>query len=485
MSKVASFFGLADANEKILRLSSILSLILPIVAFATTLSTTFFMIFVAEWLGGGSYIEGLSLVGILVVLQMGVQTILDYPTAALGDAIGQKWIITSSFLTFAATYYMVAFVGPETSFLYVIVLYLLMGFGNSQMSGAFMAWFDNNYRVAMPADNDRKQYGIFMGKVGMLFQIFAVIALIPGSILAVVFGRAWVFQLQAILCLGIALLGLRYMDDFPEVKESRIKKPSMKDYTSVLSSGVKFLFSDKYVTYIILGGCVVMSAGMVWGNLILFPMYFSYLLTDIAVSTFRTLLFGVDVINQERSGVWSRRFEPKKWIPRFRFLQSVGAVFYLSFAAIMFFFPPVTQDTEIFTLTIPYTQIVIMQLPTSSIVPLLLMTITFIITGFAAGFAEILTQRELLDVIPNKIRNSMYSLSPTIATILAMPQIAFFGWLIPTAGFSLTMTLCAAISILGVLMIAKGLSHPKPLAKDISHDVQNDEMTIEVVAVEE
>ncbi|MBN2229956.1 MAG: MFS transporter, partial [Candidatus Thorarchaeota archaeon] len=277
MSKVASFFGLADANEKILQLSSILSLILPIVAFATTLSTTFFMIFVAEWLGGGSYIEGLSLVGILVVLQMGVQTILDYPTAALGDAIGQKWIITSSFLTFAATYYMVAFVGPDTSFLYVIVLYLLMGFGNSQMSGAFMTWFDNNYRVAMPADNDRKQYGIFMGKVGMLYQIFAVIALIPGSILAVVFGRAWVFQLQAILCLSIALLGFRYMDDFPEVKESRVKKPSMKDYTSVLSSGVKFLFSDKYVTYIILGGCVVMSAGMVWGNLILFPMYFSYL----------------------------------------------------------------------------------------------------------------------------------------------------------------------------------------------------------------
>ncbi|MFW9918699.1 MAG: MFS transporter [Candidatus Thorarchaeota archaeon] len=485
MSKVATFFGLTDANEKILRLSSILSILLPIVALTTTLSTTFFMIFVAEWLGGGSYIDGLALVGILVVIQMGVQTLLDYPTAALGDAIGQRWIITSSFLTFAVCFYMVALVGPGTPILYVVIIYLLMGFGNSQLSGAFMAWFDNNYRVAMPSDSDRKQYGVFMGKVGMLYQVVATLALIPGSVLAVIFGRAWVFQIQAFMCLGIALVCFKIIDDFPEVKESRVKRPSMKEYTDVLASGVRFLFSEKYVTYIILGGCVVMSAGMVWGNLILFPMYFSYLLTDVAVSSFRTMLFGIGVVNQERSGIWSRRFEPKKWIPRFRLLQGVGAIFYLSFAAIMFFLPPAQAGAELIMLTIPYTQIVIMQLPTSSILPLLLMTITFTITGFAGGFAEVLTQRELLDVIPNKIRNSMYSLSPTIATLLAMPQIALFGWLIPNAGFPITMTLCAAISIIGVIMIAKGLSHPKPIASDISPQGHHDEMTIEVVAVEE
>jgi MFS family permease len=480
MSKIASFFGLKDANTRILHLSTLLSALLPIVAFTTTLSTTFFMIFVAEWLGGGSYIDGLALVGILVVLQMGVQTLLDYPTAAIGDSIGQKWIITSSFVTFAVCYYMVSLVGSATPIYFVILIYLLMGFGNSQLSGAFNAWFDNNYRVAMPSDSDRKQYGVFWGKVGMLYQVVATVALIPGSILAVAFGRAWVFQLQAVLCLAIAFSCLKIIDDFPEVKAARVKRPSIREYTSVLSGGVRFLFSDKYVTYVILGGCVVMSAAMVWGNLILFPMYFSYLLTDVAVATFRTLLFGIDVVNQERSGVWSRRFEPKKWIPRFRLLQGVGAVFYLSFAAIMFFFPPAEAGAESLTLLVPYTQIVIMQLPTSTIIPLLLMTITFTLTGFCGGFAEILTQRELLDVIPNRIRNSMYSLSPTIATLLAMPQIAFFGWLIPNAGFSITMTLCAFISLIGALMIAKGLSHPKPLA----NDVQEDSSTIEPLAAE-
>lgn len=61
-----------------------------------------------------------------------------------------------------------------------------------------------------------------------------------------------------------------------------------------------------------------------------------------------------------------------------------------------------------------------------------------------------------------------------------MPQIAFFGWLIPNAGFSLTMTLYASVSLIGALMSAKELSHPKPLANDILQD----DSTIEVVAAE-
>lgn len=119
------------------------------------------------------------------------------------------------------------------------------------------------------------------------------------------------------------------------------------------------------------------------------------------------------------------------------------------------------------TLSIPYTQIVIMQLPTSTVLPLLLMTITFTLTGFCGGFAEGYTQCALLDAISDRIQNSMYSLSPTIAILLAMPQIAFFGWLISNASFSLTMTLYASVSLIGALMIAKGLSHPKPITNGI------------------
>ncbi len=484
MSRLSGFFGFPDASGDIHRLSVLLALLLPIVALTITLSSTFFIIFIAEWLGNGSYIEGLALVGVMTVLQMAVQTIFDYPTAALGDALGHKWIIMSSFLTFSLGFYMVSLIGPGTSIVFVAVLFLLMGFGNSQLSGTFMAWFDNNYRVAMPGDSDRKQYGVFLGKVGMLFQIVATLSLIPGSILAVIFGRPWVFQMQAILCIIIALACFKLIEDLPEVKAARTKRPSFSEYTGVLSDGIRFLFSDKYVTYLILGGCIVMSTGMVWGSLILFPMYFAYLLTDVAVSSFRTLLFGIGVVNQERSGVWSKRFEPKKWIPRFRFLQMTGAMFYMVFAVVMLLFPPTYTAVDMLSLTVPFTQLIIMQIPSSSIVPLLLMLVTFTISGFFGGFAEILTQRELLDVIPNNIRNSMYSLSPTIATLLAMPQIAFFGWLIPAGGFPITLALAATISFVGVVLIAKGLSHPKPMASDLVQVPQAEPKSISTIPEE-
>ncbi|MBD3405402.1 MAG: hypothetical protein GF411_04585, partial [Candidatus Lokiarchaeota archaeon] len=156
MSKVATFFGLKEANEDILQLAGRLAILLPIVSATIQLSTTFFMIFVAEALGDGSYIEGLAYVGVLVVIQMGIQTLLDYPTGALGDYIGQRYVISGAFLSFALAFYLVSFVTTTTPFLYLVLIYVLMGFGNSQMSGSFNAWFDNNYRVAMPGDTDRK-----------------------------------------------------------------------------------------------------------------------------------------------------------------------------------------------------------------------------------------------------------------------------------------------------------------------------------------
>ena len=77
------------------------------------------------------------------------------------------------------------------------LIYGLMGFGASQESGAFHAWFDNNYRVAMPQDKDRKAYGVFWGKVGFIWQISSTLVLIPGSIIATIFFRELVFQIQA------------------------------------------------------------------------------------------------------------------------------------------------------------------------------------------------------------------------------------------------------------------------------------------------
>ncbi|MFW9887573.1 MAG: hypothetical protein ACFFER_05285 [Candidatus Thorarchaeota archaeon] len=104
-----------------------------------------------------------------------------------------------------------------------------------------------------------------------------------------------------------------------------------------------------------------------------------------------------------------------------------------------------------------------MEIPAGNILPVVLLFLSFTLTSFFGGFAEILTRRELLDAIPNRIRNSMYSPSPTIATIFALSQIWFFGWLISTMGFPLTLLLCGLVSLIGVLLIRKGHHQQRPI----------------------
>ena len=72
MSKLESFLGFSDASDKLLRMSKVLFFMFPFANITFTLSTTFYTIFVAEALGGGDYMEGLGLLGMLVVIQMAV-----------------------------------------------------------------------------------------------------------------------------------------------------------------------------------------------------------------------------------------------------------------------------------------------------------------------------------------------------------------------------------------------------------------------------
>ncbi|MHA3963541.1 MAG: MFS transporter [Candidatus Thorarchaeota archaeon SMTZ1-45] len=467
MSRMKSFLGLPDATDKVIRLAKIMGILGPLANLTFFLSTTFYVIFVAEALGGGPgmYLQGIGLVGTLVVVQMVVQILLDYPTGAVGDWIGQRYIIAGANLSYGVAYILVSFVTVDTPYITLVGIYALQGFAQSQSSGAWGAWFDNNYRVAMPGDSDRKQYGVFWGRMGMIMQIVATASLIPGSILAAIFSRAWVFQLQGVLAFLFALVVFRLVRDFPEVEEKRAQngeRPDLGEYFSILKGGISYLFRHAFVRYIAVGTMLAVSSIMVWGNLILFPMYYLYLITDVGVASFRTLLFIPGIFSQERSGVWSRRFEPKKWIPRFRLMQTCGFIFFWVFAAIMLLFPPAAPSTNVLTLYWPFTSIELLTLPAENLIPIVLIFTTFVSTSFFGGFAEILTQRVLLDVIPNRIRNSMYSLFPTVATLLAIPQIALFGWSITIIGFPLTLAACGLISFMGVLLIVHGFRHEPP-----------------------
>jgi MFS family permease len=468
-SRYARLFGLEGSTPDAARLVKVLSVLLPSFAASFQISTTFWMIFIAESLGYGDYYAGLTLVGVLVVIQMAVQTLLDYPTGVLGDWIGQRYVIASALLCYAAAFWLSAQIVKNTPapFYIYVMIYFLFGLGASQESGAFNAWFDSNYRVAMPHDKDRKMYGVFWGRMGMVWQVSSTLVLLPGSWLAWYYGEQWVFELQAVFSVLLALVVFRLIQDLPGVRKEQETRPSIGEYGSLLKEGFKFLGSSRFVTYLVLGGVVLWSTGPVWWNLILFPLYFSYLVTAVAVSAFRTLVFLPQALANERSGVIAKRYEPTKWIPRFRFLQFTGVIFYLLLAIVVHFFPGADPNTtEFVSILIPFTDLPLIEIPAQTIVPVALIFILFVALNMFGAIADILTQRVMLDVVPNRIRNSMYSLQPTLVMIVSMPLIAFFGWLIPqSGGLALTLTLCAFISLVGTVMIRTAFKHPIPVAE--------------------
>ncbi|NHI88104.1 MAG: hypothetical protein EAX87_01205 [Candidatus Thorarchaeota archaeon] len=462
MGRITAFFGLEDARPAVVRLASKYASLSILMQATLTISSTFYLIFVATAIGDGNFITGMTFIGILVVFEMAVQTLFDYPTGVIGDWIGQHYILATSFFTYALAFYLVSLVTYQSPFINLIIIYSLMGFAGSQQSGALGSWFDNNWRVAMVEDEGRKQYGVFIGKMEMLSWLTNVLFLIPGSILAAIFRRAWVFQLQAVLCAVIAVLAAILVRNLPETEENRQTRPTLDEYFSLLREGIQYLFSSRYVTYLLLGSMLMNSCLSVWANLILFPMYYSYMLTDVAVASFRTLVMIPLVVYSERSGVWAKRFKPENWISRFRFIGTGGAVFFWIFATIMLVFPVPPPNSPMIEYFLPGTDILLLSVPVDSLLPVLMMIIVFYTLGIFFQIANVLTSRVFVDAIPNRVRNGVYSLFPTVVLLLSIPQIAAFGWLISVAPISLTLLLTGLISTVGVIMIRLAFQQPRP-----------------------
>ncbi len=360
-----------------------------------------------------------------------------------------------------------------------------MGLSLSQESGAWEAWIDNNYRIAMPHDQNRKMYGVMLGRMGMFFQIVSTLIFLPGAWLALLYGRTWVFAIQAIASVILAIIIIATMKDFPEAEAIRKEQHTqLGGYFQILKDGVKFLGSHPFITFFIIGDVIIFATGTLWWHLLLFPLYFSYLITDVAVAAYRTINFVPLVVAQERGGIWSKRFDPKTWIPRFKLLQGIGFVFYIFIALNLIIFHAPAGTVEIVALYFPFTTIPIIVMPVTSVIPMIILLVIFALTDFFTAFANILTQRVMINVIPNRIRNSMYSLKPTLAILVAMPLIWFFGGFVPLYGLAATFILVAMVALLGSLLIYKGFSYQIPKADDLERFAireQGNDSLIEII----
>jgi MFS family permease len=110
----------------------------------------------------------------------------------------------------------------------------------------------------------------------------------------------------------------------------------------------------------------------------------------------------------------------------------------------------------------PFTDIPVLIIPVGSILPITLMIIIWFVCGVFSSIRQILTQRVLLDVIPNEVRNSVYSLFPTVLLLFAMPQIIIIGWVISEFGVPPALILCGLVSLAGAFMLRKAFTYAMP-----------------------
>lgn len=455
-NRIARFFGVENESKRIHYLAKVTAAWMPLAALAFTMSSTFYSIYVATLLFPADIIVGFAFVGILAAISMGAQIVLDYPTGGIGDWIGQRWILAASYATFSLVFALTAIGVLFPNFWFFIIVYILTAAAAALNSGALMAWFDNNYRVAAK-DPERKAYSKAQGRMGMVFQTAATVVLIPGAILAVIIAPTGVFLVQAGLCFILCIASVFVFRDSSEVIENRPKR-SLRSYFSILKEGLLFSVSSRLVLFFLIGTVLISSTVLVWAEMILFLIYWEYLGQNIvAIAVFRTLLFGVGVLWIERAGIWTRNLDPAKWIPRSRALQTCGPLFYFLFAAIYFFMPPLG-------IFIPFPFMYI-QLAT------LIICLGFILTGVFSSFNNILNQRLLLDLIPDKVRNGIYSLIPTLTLIFAVPQFILFVPVLIIYGPVVVLCGLGVVSIIGVIITKLGLQdakvEPVPLDEEI------------------
>ena len=81
MGRFARAFGLSEANERTVKITRSYTVLRALDTIALMMTIPFLFIHMADLLGGGpgQYLEGMTLLGILMVINMATQVIHDFP----------------------------------------------------------------------------------------------------------------------------------------------------------------------------------------------------------------------------------------------------------------------------------------------------------------------------------------------------------------------------------------------------------------------
>ncbi len=434
---ITRFLGIQTIPEQAKQLISTYLLLSLAGAFLGNLSSTFFILFAIDKIG-------FAQAGIVMSFMLLVQLITDYPSGSLGDWIGQRWVLTFANLFYAISYYLLTITHTFEGFL---ILALFFGLGNAQASGALETWLDNNYqKVIEDTDPERKSYGFSIARINSMNRLIMAIAFVTGGAMATLISRQHVFFIQACMSFVLIVMVLSLAKNVKVGIDEVItrRQTSMKDLFKSLKGGIVFFVSSKTAFFFLLGTSIMFTAFNVWGTLILFPIYFGYSGSDVLATTFRTIMFLMGIPIGIYMAKVSQRFLNDK-VPYFYFLGTLS------------YFPPF-----IILLTV---------IPSTNNYNLLGLVITaFILTisnNCLFDVAETLRGRTMLDLVPSENRNAVYSLIPTIISVLAIPLLPIAGRLIEDHGLNSGIMVSLVLSLTGSVFIFLSLHFMKKSITEI------------------
>ncbi|MFW9849361.1 MAG: MFS transporter [Candidatus Thorarchaeota archaeon] len=420
--------SISNLNPKAKQFISRATILIFAYSFAVMLTNTFLILHALEFVS----ITELSMI---LAVQFAIQAIVSYPSGAIGDWVGQRWLLFIAALSYGFGFILLS---QAFDFLTVLVSFALVAIALSLESGTYISWFDNNYKLYAKEDRDRRTYSQFYGKFTMFNQILLALSFILGGFFLVFIGRQVMFLIQGTLLLLVSVFLLRFLRDHQDLKRGRM---SIRSYFRYLRGGVTTVAQNATLRLMILGIMISGAGWAIWSGLILFPFYASYTTTDALTALLRSSIFILGAIGVGIAGMISKRIRKlQRWLALAVLFTDV--TFFIGVYAIMLTNP--AQSTFF-------------------LVSAVLMAITFALSFSPRYLADVLMPRFYLDVIPNENRNAVYSLIPTLTMIVSIFAVPIGGILIETLSLETTIIVLAANGLVGSIITASAIYRHKPV----------------------
>ncbi|MHA1976205.1 MAG: MFS transporter [Candidatus Hodarchaeales archaeon] len=393
------------------------------ISFLMSLSSTFYVVFVIDQIG-------YTLAAVSTSVMLFTQLIFDYPSGSLGDWIGQRSVLALAFISYSVTFFLLITANTFEEFAFISII---NGFGNAQSSGTFETWIDNNYRKSViDRDSDRRTYGFVMSRISSMNNFALGASFLIGGALATEISREFVFSVQFVLSLIVIILIMVFIKDLESTDELVKEKSTTKgrSYLQFMIGGIRVMFKDQKTFLFIMGMSIYNVVWLIWGNLLLFPIYFGYTGTDVLASSLRTFLFFIGIPVSFYMANITKRIQNER-LSTFILLQIL--FFFPSFFALTYLVPPTNEFNLI------------------GLIGTFFLLSTLVGTLF--NISTTLSQRILLDLVPSENRNAVYSLMPSIVSLLGIPILPIAGAAVDTYGLHVGLILAGLVCIIGYIFI--------------------------------